>query len=241
MSKLWNQVKDTAAIGVQFVKEKTGASSTEVDPVFQAASEKFDIIQERVIKFITDIEEILKVVPRVCEAGLNFSSGLITADQQSGGYVSSVASAFDTFFKAVDALSKDQLISPSNEIVMKNLKALRQQIIDLDKLRAKRRKNQLLVDSLSQKVASLSKKTNSADELAKTRIRYEAKQQKLVQRTQTFVQQVEDLWVRRFAIIEAPLQDFVGIIFLYAQNMFSDLQNLQKTVTPQELQTAFPA
>ena len=104
---------------------------------------------------------------------------------------------------------------------MKNLKDLRQQLVDLEKLRDKRRKNQLLVDSLSEKAANLSKKPNAAEELAKTRIRLEIKQKKLAERTQTFVQQIDDLWVRRFVIIETPLQDFVGIVFLYAQNMFS--------------------
>lgn len=241
MSKFWNQVKDTAAISVQYVKEKTGATSTAVDPVFQAASEKFDIIHERVFKFIADIEEILKILPKVCDAGLGFSTGLVNADQQSGGYATTVAGAFDEFFKAVDRLSKEQFITPTNEIVLNNLKSLRNQLVDLDKLRDKRRKNQLLVDSLSEKVNSLSKKPNTAEELTKTRVRLEVKQKKLAERTQKFVQQVEDLWVRRFLMIENPLQDFVGIVFLYAQNMFGDLQNLQRAVTPQELQTQFSA
>ncbi|OHT01426.1 hypothetical protein TRFO_31745 [Tritrichomonas foetus] len=239
MTSLLNKGKEYTKMAFQYIKEKTGTTAHEVDPEYQTACEQFEIMKARVAKFIVDVNEILNIIPCICSAGLNFSSSLLSADQKSGGNCSELSNSFDIFFKKMDMLVKDKLLSISRPAVIDILKSMKSRFNELEVLRDERRKTQLLCDSIRDDLETISK-SGTPEKVAKTRIEYEGKLRILEQQTNLFKVEMAKLWEQRFNLIEVPLQQLVGIVFLFCQDSFEHLQELQKVVTQEELTRQYP-
>ena len=238
MSGFFEKAKEKALIASQFLKEKAGTTQTEVDPEYQTAIEQFKIIKNRLKQFIEDVNEILDCIQPICETGRNFASSLKIAEDRIGSD-NTLSNSFDKFFYRLNELAKGNLIALSKPAVLDYLKTLKSQFDELETIQNERRNIQLLCDSYRDALDKISK-SGKPDDVAKKRILYESKMQTLKEYTDRFKREMSILWEQRFKILEVPLQQLIGIVYLFCQESFGYLKELQTTVTLEELSQQYP-
>ncbi|KAK8863695.1 hypothetical protein M9Y10_011385 [Tritrichomonas musculus] len=239
MKAFLDKVENQFTITVQAIKEKTGTTKADVDPEYQSAVEQFEIVKSRVHKFIGDINDIITIIPDICKSGVHFSQSLISAEEKNNGSSSDLSQSFDVFFRNMQDLVDSELIKMSEPAVMEILRNLQIQFKELEELQKNRRTTQLLCDSLRDKLAKISNSGNP-NEVAQVRLQFEAKQTELKKLTDDFKNQMKSVWEQRFNMLDVPFQQFVGIIFLFCQQSYGQLQELQKNVTKEELMHEYP-
>lgn len=240
MKAFLDKVEDQFNITVQAIKEKTGTTKAEIDPDYQSAIEQFEVIKSRVHKFIGDVNDILTIIPDICKSGIHFSESLIAAEEKKGEQLSDISRSFDVFFHKMQELIESDLIAVSKPAVMDYLRDIQKKFQELEEIQKNRRTTQLLCDSLRDKLAKITNNGNP-NEVAQVKIQYEAKQAELNNLTDSFKNEMKILWEQRFNIFDVPFQQFVSLIFLFCQQSYGNLQELQKNVTKEELMHDYPA
>ena len=240
MKAFFDKVEDQFNITVQALKEKTGTTKAEIDPEYQSAVEQFEIIKSRVHKFIGDVNDILTIIPEICKSGIRFSESLISAEEKKGDQLSEISCSFDVFFHKMQELIETDLISVSKPAVMDYLRDVQKKFQELEEIQKNRRNTQLLCDSLRDKLAKITNNGNP-NEVAQVKLQFEAKQTELNKLTDTFKNEMKIVWEQRFNIFDVPFQQFVSLIFLFCQQSYGNLQELQKNVTKEELMHEYPA
>lgn len=240
MKAFFDKVEDQFNITVQAIKEKTGTTKAEIDPEYQSAVEQFEILKARVHKFIGDVNDILTIIPDICKSGIRFSESLISAEEKKGDQLSDISRSFDVFFHRMQELIESDLIAVSKPAVMDYLRDVQKKFQELEEIQKNRRTAQLLCDSLRDKLAKVTNGGN-LNEVAQVKLQYEAKQAELNNLNDSFKNEMKVLWEQRFNIFDVPFQQFVSLIFLFCQQSYGNLQDLQKNVTKEELMYDYPA
>lgn len=238
MAKMWETIKDTSAIGLQFLKEKAGAAQIEINPEYQAACEKYSILKDRLKRFNSDIDQAMIIIPKIYESANGITSSINSIEKKVRPEgPSQPAAALEVFFAQTKKLADEDFVKLT-KTRMEAINIITEQLHQLHDLKAKRRQNQLLSASLADKCESLSKKDKTT-QLAETKIRLDLTNDQLEKETNEFIQRVNAMWEQRFTMIEQPLQDFIGIVFSFCQKVFSHLQALQQSISPQELDAEY--
>ena len=120
MSKIWGEISKATSIGVQFVKEKTGVVKAEVNPQFENAAEKFQILLEQLTTFKSDVEVILQSAQSAANAGVEMCKSLSEADQAIGGASRPVIQPITEFFNKNNSMLNEHLVGLVNTNVLQN-------------------------------------------------------------------------------------------------------------------------
>ncbi|KAH0785922.1 hypothetical protein GPJ56_010183 [Histomonas meleagridis] len=225
-------------MSVQFLKEKTGTTQTEIDPEFEDAIGKLKIIQERFEKFKSYINTMLSVIPDIFEIANDMTNSFDNADKLSGSHSSKIVESHQAFFSKLSDLLDEDIVDPCQEKIMKSIQEIVDRTSKLSELKDSRRQAQLLCDSYRDKVIRKSK-SSSAEKVAKSKLKYERHQKAVKEQTETFTREVNEMWVHRFELMEKPMEQFVEIIFKFSQKIFENMQTFQSGFTLEELQNEF--
>ena len=226
MASLFKEISKATSIGVQFVKEKTGVVKTEVNPQFENATERFQILLEQFTTFKADIEVILQSAQASASAGVEMSKTLSEANNSIGGVSQQVVTPTCEFFTKNDNMLSEHFIGLVNTQIMEQFNKYIDQLKDLKELKDKRIKTALYVGSLKSDIDTYSKEGKS-EKLTKAKIEYEQQSDNLAHQTNDFITQVNALWDSRVAILEAAMFEFVGIANTYSQFLYGNLQIMQ--------------
>ena len=226
MSKIWGEISKATSIGVQFVKEKTGVVKAEVNPQFENAAEKFQILLEQLTTFKSDVEVILQSAQSAANAGVEMCKSLSEADQAIGGASRPVIQPITEFFNKNNSMLNEHLVGLVNTNVLQNFNQYIEDLKHLKELKEKRVKTALYVASLKNDIENYSKDGKS-EKLTKAKIEYEQQNDDLIKSTNEFIASVNNLWNTRVQILESAMFEFVGIAYTYSQFLYGNLQIMQ--------------
>lgn len=238
MSSLWTQLKNKTRIGVQYLKEKAGVTQIEIDPAYQAAVERFLIMEERISQFFHDFQVLVSLLPKVTESGVDFSKSLLEATAKLEDEDLTLPRAFEQFFLTVDSLVKQEILPKCDEIVPAEVLWCKEKFEMLEKIKSERKQMQLLCDSTRDSLESLTKK-GKPQEIAHLRIRYEERLRQLEEKTQLFVTEVDRVWDLRFTVMEVPLQKFIELVLSTSRKIFDHMKEMQTAIDPTLLDKDF--
>ena len=240
MSKLWGEITKATSIGMQYVKEKAGAAKAEVNPEYEVAIERYDILNERFSTFFADLKTVMEFFGLVFQSGVEISQELDKADKAAGSTSAQFVQLLLLFFERSKNSANNLFISNNQQYVVESLQKILDQLNHLGQIRNKRRKHQLLCDSLKNDIENLSKGGN-AERLTKAKIQYEQTKDKMNQETIEFITSVNQIWQGRVIILESALQDFIRFSYQFAMELNMDLQGLTQSLIPPSLpQPIFP-
>ncbi|OHT04747.1 hypothetical protein TRFO_06181 [Tritrichomonas foetus] len=234
-SPLWVQLKENATIGVQIMREKTGTMQPEVNPEYQVAVEHFEIMRERLKKFFLNVKEILDIIPAVCESGSSFAEELNKANTKSDGKLDNLSKLFDSFYKALQSAVDSNLVYPT---FFDPLNKIRTEFEQIENLKDQRRKVQLLYEDAREKL-SIAENLNLVKKIEHRRQKMITKKEECEKMTEEFKEKVGKLWVKRYEILEEPLEMFISLIYGFCLESFKFLRELQTGATPEELMQQF--
>lgn len=239
MKSFFNNVKDKLDVGMQYVKEKVGISSTEVDEDYQTALTRLEILKDQVHKYLNDVNAIISIMPDICSSGTNLSQLLVSSNSKYGEHCRELAESFETFFTNIQRLVDEDILKQSQPAILQLLRQLQTDFNRLDELAKNQRSSQLLCNSLRDKIRSTSG-NGSSSEAGEIRIKYESTKQLYIQQTEQFKNEVNTMWENRFNMLEVPLQEFVKITFSFCHKCYGHLCELQKAVPQEDLNRDYP-
>lgn len=226
MSGLWNEITKATSIGVQYVKEKTGVAKAEVNPQFETACERFQVLRQQFSTFKSDIDLIVNAAQSASQAGLDIGSSIDTANKANGEAITPIASPINEFFSKNKSMLDEHFVGLVDKNVMTSFKQYLEQFENLEKLKDSRIKLALYVASLKNDIDTYSKEGKS-DKLTKAKIEYEEQKNTLQSQTVEFINTVTGLWNSRVAILEAAMFEFVGVSYTFSQFLYGNLQIMQ--------------
>lgn len=234
---IWGKLKTNAKIGVQYIKEKTGTTQVEIDPEYEAANQKLNLIQENNTKFMTEFKEIIDLLPEINESCINISNSFSKINSDFNDNFAQISNSQESFFHQITDIMKDEFIEPVNQKIIEDFKETMNKIKALLNLRDERRKTQLMCDSLRDQYEKSRKETPEA--IVKIRKKYDAKQEELKNQTNDFIGRVNEMWDNRFVIIDEPMKDFVNLLFAFCFKTYGYLSVLNQSLTEEELSQQF--
>lgn len=234
---LWGKIKNNAKIGVQYIKEKTGTTQVEIDPEFEAANQKFCIIQENNTKFMSKLQVIIDLLPELDSMCVGISEAFANLSGSINKEKTQLAETQESFFRQISEIMRNELVEPANTVVIEEFRATIGKIEALTLLRNERRKTQLMCDSLRDECEKSRKDT--PEHIVKTRKKYDLKQEELKEQTQNFIDHVNQMWENRFMIIEKPMTEFVSLLFTFCYKAYGCMATLHQELTEEELAFAF--
>lgn len=210
-------------MGMQFMKEKTGNSRTEVDPAYDEACTRFDDLTKRVDILIEDINDVLNSIPAVLQSGMEFSSAASSAIILAGKPELPVNEKLTKTFNQISSLMKNDPLCKSNSIVLGSLMSIKKNFEGIEKIREKRRKCQLLCDAARDDLDNAIKK-GKKDKIPSLTSNYDNLKLEMNSLTEEFVKQVNFLSDKQYEIIQEPLIKLTGISFALLKTSVENLQ-----------------
>ena len=227
MRKIFDVVKDTTKIGIQFVKEKTGIVHSQDSPEFLGAKQIWITMKKEMDEFYKNMNEILNCFGSLSNHSIKVSKELSKIDpkESNNHYNSQQANVVDNdvvdncqlFFEKTNALIKENILDSMTKNVLKQIYDTRDKIQKIQNLEKKREKVRLLTESYRDKAAFQ----------IDARRNFDANNQKLMQITQHYIESVNVLWSARNDKIEGPIRQFLALIFAFLQAEVSNVQELQ--------------
>lgn len=239
LSPVWEQIKQKTTLRNQLLKEKTGVVQTDlVDPDFEISTEHLEILHEQFKVFLTDVEDILKIIPNILESGQTFSETLKQTNNQTGEKLSNISVHFENFFRSIEKTCADQLLEPADRVVLESLKNLSDKFNDLDSIKKQRYETQLLYDNYKYHLDKAKSKGNE-EKIKKYSNLTNSKREEWTNLTDVYKSTIDGMWENRYKILSHPLEQFTGVLFKFCFECFKSLRELQKAATPEELMTDF--
>jgi hypothetical protein len=229
MSSLWGNITKATSIGVQYVKEKTGVVKAEVNPHFESACERFQVIKQQFTTFKSDVDVIVKTAKSASQAGTEIARTIVEAEQTEGTQIPPIIKPINVFFNKNKSMADEHFAGLIDSNIFTSFNKYLEQLDALDKLKDSRVKLALFVASLKNDIKTYSKEGKS-EKLTKAKIEYEEQNKTLEQQTAQFINEVNDLWNSRVAILEAAMFEFVGISYTYSQFVYGNLQIMQDEI-----------
>lgn len=200
-------------MGVQAIREKTGADRAEIDPKYEDAASRFDLIQERVHSLLNDCTNLIKTIGPIVNIGKDFAESAMTNALFAKNSQSRPAKQLVKMFTDLHQCLNSEFIKEETQNAVQNITNINEKLDSIEKFKEKRRKAQLLYNSAKFDLEQSLHKGNEAktQKLAKT---YMKKKEEMEEVTQQFITQVEFIWEHQFEIIEEPLNNLVRLSFM---------------------------
>jgi len=234
MKRYFNHIVEASTLGFQYIKETTGTTQIVIDPQYESACEQWKILQERLMTLRGDIESVLKCLPTIYETGKLFSSSVIVAESKTEKEPSTLSHTWKLFFDELEFNMEKNLISKMNQLMAQSFDLIREKFDELSNLKDKRRKCQLLTDSLRDKLENISS-SGKPEEIAQTKMEFDSKKLELESITSEFVSEVNELWNKRIQLIESPLHQMISYLFEFGKQAYLSLSIMKTTITTEEL------
>ncbi|EAY01126.1 hypothetical protein TVAG_040310 [Trichomonas vaginalis G3] len=229
MSKLWHEVKKGTSIATQYVKEKTGVSKSEVNPLFESACEKYQVLNEQFTTFKSDLDVILDSAQKASKSGAEMTKYLQQADKANGSSSQSVVVPVCNFFENNEKVIKEQFNDTVEKDVMANFKEVLKTMDHLGELKSKRNKTALYVGSLKNDTEKYAKNGDS-EKLTKAKIEYEQQLDTLNHQTEEFINTVGQLWQTKASILETAIQEFFSITYGLSRQLYGNVQTMEANI-----------
>ena len=238
-SPLWESIRERTTIGVQKIKERTGSIQLETDPEFQTASERFETMNKRLKMFYTNAEEILKLLPVICDTGIDFAKSLVEANEQTHGKIS-VSANYDVFFTNLkNVINKNLMVDHDVNIdLIEYLKTVTEHFRELENLRDQVRNTQLLLSHSKEKI-KMAQRLNMKEKMEIYSKKSEIQKEELNKLNKDFISQVNELWVQRYHLLEIPLEKLVNFIYNLSIECFKLIHDFHLGIKPEELMHQF--
>ena len=209
-------------MGKQLMKEKTGNAQAESDPAFDDASERFDLLVKRVDILMTDIFNVLQSIPAVVKSSMDFSSASCSAAIYAGNPEPEIPKKLSKNFERINDILNKPPLNQSNYIILQNLRQVKEKLDQVEKLRSKRKENQLLCDSARDDLINYQKK-NKTEKIPQAQKNFDTLKTKLNLSTKEFIVNVNELWDQQYDIIQEPLSKLVSFSYALLKNSVDNL------------------
>lgn len=229
MSGVIAKMKKESKILGQKIKEKTGLSSSDVDPVYQNACEKYKKLNEEFNQIKSDMDVIIDSAQKASQSGVEMAKVLAKADENNGNTSKEILNPITTFFSAGEKNVKEKFTDPASERIVTNFTEVLKKMEYLGELKKKRDNTSYYVNSLNGSIKKLADQ-NDAEKLTKVKIELAQNQEDLKNQTNEFVTAVNEIYNNKVNIVETAMQEFFAISFNFAVEMNRDVNMLSQTV-----------
>jgi len=202
------------------MKEMAGKSQAEEDPAYNLALEHFHILEERLNDFIINITNLIRCIPDLCKAISDYSYTVSNYDKLYNSQLAEKISAFTNFAEKIKDLVKSEPMKSSLDSSLRTISVFQNKLKELELVPERRRRNQLLADSLREQYEKTLVKGNE-NKINSAKISYEQQKHKLNLITEDFIIGVDFLWERRSAMVEEPMKELVAILFSFMKKAMS--------------------
>ena len=199
-------------MGFQFVKEKTGNAQKVADPAYDDASERFDLLIKRVDILISDISNVLQSIPSVVKSSIEFGSVASSAAIYAENSESEIPKKLSKNFEKINEILNKPPLNESNKIILESLWQMKAKFDQVEKMRTKRKENQLLCDSARDDLINYQKK-NKTEKIPQAQKNFNTLKTKLNISTKEFIANVNELWENQYDIIQQPLSKLVSLSY----------------------------
>ena len=225
MTKLFGELSKATSIGMQFMKEKTGFAKVENNPIYEEALIHFEELNSRYSEFYADIKSIIEFLGQSTKSGVEMSEKIFETNEKMGNSENQFFTQLKLFFINNNNNNQEKIINIIEKQILENIQNVLNQLNHLGQIKNKRRKHQLLCDSLKNEMESIIK-TGNAEKLTKTTILYEQTKDKMNNETNEFIQKISFLWNGKIIVFELALNQLIGLIYNFTQESLNNLNNL---------------
>ncbi|EAY04550.1 hypothetical protein TVAG_244510 [Trichomonas vaginalis G3] len=210
MSKLFK-------IGVQAIKEKTGMANEEVDPKYEDARQRFEIIHEKVTSLFEDMLLLIRGIQPLAITGKEFSDAATTNAIACQNSQSKPAKQLAKMFGDLMECINSDFIKDESKYIQQHIHEIKVKLESIESIKDKRRKAYLLYSSTKSNLESVHQKGTDV-KIQKAEKEYLDAKNEMETYTQMYITQVDEIWEHQYEIIEQPLNNLFRLAYVLLMN-----------------------